>query len=556
MNDKLLYLRSLSYFSPLQLAQMALFRLRKPRPSSENLPRARKISGLWAREPDAGEMYLGAERRWRFLNREEVVPAGQPWVLKQVPILWNFNLNYFDFLFQPDLDEAAAIGLIDDWARDNPPFGGPAWRPYPLSLRIVNWIRYAWSGHELSEAALRSLALQVRYQNETIEYFLRNNHLWTNGKALLMGGLFFEGKEAEKWLRKGLQIFRSELARETLADGGNFELSPMYHNIVLKDQLDVLNALNASAGVIASLPADLRIGIEALRTEIAALLPAQFRWMAAMRHPDGGPSFFNDASGGIALNGGRLCAYAARIGVKEVRAQAEEGLTLLRDTGYFRFQCAGYTALGDVGAVGPDCQPGHAHADTLSMELSLGERRFLVNTGTSTYTEHPLRDVQRSTAAHNTLCVDGENSSEVWKDHRVSRRARIRTLEQGPDRVSASHDGYRRLPGLRDHERTWTFSADGIAVSDRVGGRGIHTLELFYHLHPDCNVEAREGNQFVVTCAKGRGRLTIRMPEMMECRVEDYFHAPGFGLQTSAKRICGRVRSALEIELSTRMTVE
>jgi uncharacterized heparinase superfamily protein len=35
---------------------------------------------------------------------------------------------------------------------------------------------------------------------------------------------------------------RSELPEQVLADGGNFERSPMYHAIFLEDVLDLINA--------------------------------------------------------------------------------------------------------------------------------------------------------------------------------------------------------------------------------------------------------------------------------------------------------------------------
>ena len=79
--------------------------------------------------------------------------------------------------------------------------------------------------------------------------------------------------------------------------------------------------------------------------------------------------------------------------------------------------------LIDVAPIGPDYLPGHAHADTLSYELSLYGKRVLVNSGTSRYGSGPKRDWERSTAAHNTVEVDGQSSSETWSGFRVARRA-------------------------------------------------------------------------------------------------------------------------------------
>ena len=67
------------------------------------------------------------------------------------------------------------------------------------------------------------------------------NHLFANAKALIFSGLFFDGEEAKSWYLKGFNILKRELAEQILPDGGNFELSPMYHIIFLEDLLDLVN---------------------------------------------------------------------------------------------------------------------------------------------------------------------------------------------------------------------------------------------------------------------------------------------------------------------------
>jgi uncharacterized heparinase superfamily protein len=112
----------------------------------------------------------------------------------------------------------------------------------------------------------------------------------------------------------------------------------------------------------------------------------------------------------------------------------------------------------DVARVGPDYQPGHAHADTLSFELSLFGRRVFVNSGTSTYERGAERDAQRGTASHNTVIIDDLNSSDTWAGFRVGRRATPQLIDTKSDDnrvvVSASHDGYRRLFGGATHIRS------------------------------------------------------------------------------------------------------
>ena len=60
-------------------------------------------------------------------------------------------------------------------------------------------------------------------------------------KALVFAGLFFNGKESNRWYQIGQKIIDKELLEQVLNDGGNFELSPMYHSIFLEDLLDLVN---------------------------------------------------------------------------------------------------------------------------------------------------------------------------------------------------------------------------------------------------------------------------------------------------------------------------
>ena len=69
--------------------------------------------------------------------------------------------------------------------------------------------------------------------------------MFANAKALVFAGLFFTGKESDGWYQTGLYIIEKELLEQVLTDGGNFELSPMYHSIFLLDLLDLVNIHHA-----------------------------------------------------------------------------------------------------------------------------------------------------------------------------------------------------------------------------------------------------------------------------------------------------------------------
>jgi len=429
--------------------------------------------------------------RFEFLNdARDLTEYG--WDDPRLGRLWRYHLHYFDDLNACEADSRRAWHdeLLIGWVRDNPPPRGTGWEPYPTSLRIVNWIKWALRGNTLPGECVASLAVQARWLSQRLERHLLGNHLIANAKALVFAGLFFDGPEAAAWLQRGLRILAAQLPEQILPDGGQFERSPMYHAIALEDLLDLCNL--AAAYRPASGPEWERI-VQGWR----ALTGPMRVWLRVMSHPDGEISQFNDAALGIAPASAALEAYAARLGL--ARPTAPHQVTELRQSGYVRIERGAAVALLDVAPVGPDHVPGHAHADTLSFELSLFGQRVLVNSGTSGYGGGAERLRQRGTAAHNTVVVDGENSSEVWSDFRVARRARPVGLEVSRDGtivVRCAHDGYDRLPGKVRHTRSWSMGADVLVVRDTITG-AFRKAQARFHLHPSVVVHVVAGQEAV-----------------------------------------------------------
>ena len=423
---------------------------------------------------------LGTGWRVRFLNADGEIARPEQWNDVTQSKLWLYNLHYFDDLVAFNGLERRDLQreLIARWIAENPPPSGNGWEPYPVSLRIVNWIKWHLSGECLDDAMLNSLAMQARWLMGHVEWHLLGNHILANAKALIFAGLFFGGEEADIWLQQGLAIYERELPEQILADGAHFELSPMYHAIILEDLLDLVNLSrhygHADRPVLRDLP---------------ELVQRMRCWLALMTHPDGGPAFFNDAAFGIAASRDEIEAYAGRLGLPSMAAPGE-GLHHMSQSGYVRVNLGDMAAILDVASVGPDYIPGHAHADTLSFEFSLGGERVIVNGGTSTYAPGAEREAQRATHAHSTVEIDGENSSEVWSAFKVARRARITSLAvraEPPFEITASHDGYRRLTDRNVHARTWRMGERSLTVADKVSGSHRIAVARF-HLVPGATI--------------------------------------------------------------------
>lgn len=415
---------------------------------------------------------------FRFLGVEREIVTAADWNHRGWPKLWLYNAHYFDDLVADEATERATWHqeILARWIAENPPSLGNGWEPYPTSLRVVNWLKWLCSGQTPPPGMLDSLAIQVRWLRQRLEHHLLGNHLWANAKALVFAGCLFEGDEADAWLRDGMHLLRRELREQILADGGHFERSAMYHALFLEDLLDLAQLGQRCPERIAV----------ADRGAWHAAATRMLRWLRVMTHPDGGIAFFNDAALDVAPTLASLEGYASTIAVRW-DASPLGVIERLDASGFMRLQMGEAVLIADVGDVGPSYLPGHAHAGTLSFELAIGGERLLVNSGISTYALGALRAWQRGTAAHNTVVVDGQDSSETWASFRVARRARVLavTCESNATgvRLQATHDGYRRLAGKVVHARVWQLTAHGLSIEDRLDG-GFRSAEARFHVAP------------------------------------------------------------------------
>ena len=353
------------------------------------------------------------------------------WNFTDNGMLWAYNQNYFDFINQEEIDTDTACVWIDKFIEELPQ-NRVGLDPYPIALRTFNWVKF-FCQHPETVTKERTDCLYSQYLllQKKLEYHLLGNHLLEDAFSIYAGGIYFQDIALAG---TGERLLRKELQEQILPDGAHYEQSPMYHCILLDRLLDTYNF-----------------------TELPELLPFAQRMLGHMEsicYEDGSWPFFGDAALGIAPTPDDIKDYAHRLGI------TWEALPL-KECGYRKMQSKRMEAFVDVGNIMATYQPGHSHADSLTFELRIDGRPFIVDTGISTYDKNARRQHERSTAAHNTVTSQGRNSSEVWGGFRVGKRCKVTCTKDEEQCIEAEHNGFGFV-----HRREFSINDNQFVVSD------------------------------------------------------------------------------------------
>jgi uncharacterized heparinase superfamily protein len=219
------------------------------------------------------------------------------------------------------------------------------------------------------------------------------------------------------------------------------------------------------------------------------------QWLQTMIYNNEELAHFNDCANGIAPKFSKLVNYAAELGVAVPNHDVPKFI-YHKSSGFVVYKDNGFHLIADIGKVGPDYLPGHAHADTLSFELAVKGHRVIVNSGTSVYGSTKERLRQRGTSAHSTVQIDNQDSSEVWSGFRVANRAipfdiSVNFSKNSLMSFSACHDGYKRIMGSPIHKREFIYSNTSLEINDQISGFGNPVVSRYF-IHPDIEISKVE----------------------------------------------------------------
>lgn len=546
-----LYVRTMRYLRADQLAHAAYRRV-VPRSRVRRL-RSDAIVGVRERTPllptSRGNRAFGGAESVDALRTDPRDRSYVDWSCPDRTRLWRYHVHYFDFLSDESRSIAWKTDAITNWIDANPPGTPDAWDAYPISLRIVNLVKFFDAvPTAIAQRALRSCYDQARWLERNLERRVLANHYLKNAKALLFAGYFFSGPDAERWRRMGCALFRAQTREQFLADGGHYERSPTYHALGLEDLLDVVNLLRPMSDSVAA----------GVRDVIIPVARRGLDFFDAIVMPGDHIPLFNDAAIGIGLVPAELFAYAdAIIGYRRAARDDELGIASFDASGYYVVRAGDERLIVDCGELGPSYQPGHAHADLLSYELALAGRPVVVDTGVFDYEAGTTRSYARSTRAHNTVTIDGRDQSEMWGVFRIGRRAHPvapRIALDATDRAffRGAHDGYANGDRPVMHVRTIRYDAGVWSFEDVLEGTGRRRVESAIHLAAD--LRARVDGRTVVIVEAGRDLARVIIRSDVTIEIENRPSYPTFGVARDAHAIV--VSTTASLPLTLRYAIE
>lgn len=424
----------------------------------------------------------------------------------------SFKLNSFRWLL--DLSDTykitqdpkyinCGIDLIKNWNEHCGLYiSGDKWNAYVIAERITHWIGFVseYCDEVLLEQIAEWVFSQAMELKSSIEFQLGANHLLSEAKSLIIAGTFLKN---DKLYEFGKRILLEECKEQFLPDGGHYERSVSYH-------IESLQQLFESYVVM-------RIKDDSDADTLISIMKDPYSFLNGMISVNNRIPLFNDSAYDYPFYDASDFLYSASLlysplppkgntGYYSKRWSLLEGGSfnatwesrkLYENTGFvhYSFEVEGkrYSFYMDCGNNGPDYNLGHAHADALSILLFSENKDILVDSGVFTYKPGVERNNCRSTKAHNTVEVDGENSAEVWSAFRVARRGYTSiddySLANGM-RIVASHNGYSKV--LNEsviHKREVVIQDSILEIKDFLISQKSHNSVSRFHISPDCQID-------------------------------------------------------------------
>ncbi len=548
----------------------------------------------WSKDYRSGVSWpRGYMRDIRYVNPHDDSDVKYPWEVSRAQ--WLLPAGQAFLLTRDERYAEGVRAVLDDWIAENPYAQSVNWSStIEAAIRILSWTwlfrafhdSRAWRDPGFRRRFLGALYLHGDFTERHLELSdVNGNHCTADAAGLAFAGMFFgEGTGPARWQATAWSLLSTELPRQVYPDGVDFEASTAYHRLVA--ELFFLPALYCE-----------RLGLDvpaAYRERVAAMA----RFTAAYCGPDGRAPLWGDADdaralplGGQDLNDHRYFVglVGAAWDVADLRRafsgdRSEVYWTLgpaataalsdaaepppsraFADGGFFVMRTAVDHVFVDCGRVGLADRGGHGHNDCLSFEAVIDGVRLVSDCGSFVYTRSfEERNRFRSTAAHNTPIVDGQELNRLQPDllwnlayDAKPEPRRFETGEDGDVFVGA-HAGYRRLQEPVTPVRTIELDRrrHALRIEDLFEGRGRHRVEIPLHLAPGVSAEALAAGSLRLVAGERRFRLEWSPAAAWELEIGAGRVSPSYGVARPCVRLAWRREGPLDVGLVVRIEPE
>lgn len=470
-------------------------------------------------------------------------------------------------------DKVAA--LMQSWIDSNAFATGMNWRsPLELGVRMINWVwalELIRTSGAVSDELWGDIQLcMFRHCWDNRRKYSRgssaNNHLVGEAAGVYVAASYFQNfPKAVDWASEAKSILEREIIAQSYPDGCTREQALGYQFFVIQFYLACGLAGRLSAQPFSSdywnrlslmIKFPMRIGesgtlplfgdqddgyvldlgdhprdLGALAT-CASNIPE-----LKLNYGDAG----NECESSFWWTGN---ARPSAIAQNNSRDSSQFESVAFTDSGYYLLRSNAFNSrtsiLFDCAELGYGEIAAHGHADALSFSLSAFGYYLIVDTGTYDYfTDKRWRNYFRSTAAHNTVEIDGENQSHMSGPFMWSTRANSTCINWTADsdrtEVHGQHDGYHRLVDPVTHERAISLASDELKIEiiDKLTAAATHKVKIYFHLGPDCTVSNVSDDSVTVQFAES-AEFLLRLDESLsiECVTGDDaglgWYSPGY----------------------------
>ncbi|MBQ6815010.1 MAG: alginate lyase family protein [Lachnospiraceae bacterium] len=410
----------------------------------------------------------------QYKQRDDIGDARTNWELNRHFQFALLAKNYAATGKKEYIDELE--NLFTDWNKSNPFLWGISWTSVmEVAIRCSNWC-YAYCFLEkskVSEELLEQLRVGILNMTDYIEkhysrYSSANNHLIVEAFSIGQAGILFKCK---KWIELAVEILTRELTLQNYSDGINKELSLHYQSFYME-----------AMGLMMRLMIKNEIDVPSIWYE---MLDKMSCYVANCMGEYGEVVVFGDDDEGkiLDLQGGYnhyqyvLGLYSflldkQYINLKQINCENLEWLfgptekteavnkQLYKAPKVASYKEGGNTIIrSDDGRVligidhaelGFGSIAAHGHADALSFQMFVDGQAVFVDPGTYIYhCDIESRNAYRKTQNHNTVCVNGQDQSEMLGAFLWGKRAKCKLLsleeEDGKVVIEAEHDGYKPI---------------------------------------------------------------------------------------------------------------